>query len=286
MKKTLFFVVLLFILGTPAQFAQVLKNYDSVSIFQKTYNKNKFVFNPSLFESIIIKQEKPRRASFSAGEVLEDIGRVGLSVMLGALFGEYTDTSIPDTDEVDWVLSSFIKCNNPGYDWNIQIFTKGIHFKSFEATEREVWWDNATTGVVLHQKDTVSRFVLFVKPDINLIIEKMDPENFENRKIDIMNDLNNTFNQGSLFLWNIDFALIGKFRGDNFSVVCSEQAGNYWIFKNGIAQAILELSKNPVFKETTNSEERTLLIRKENQNDTLDLVRLSMLYYYFRSNFE
>jgi hypothetical protein len=292
MKKYPFLILFIFILGIQAQFAQVLKNYDSVSIFQKKYNKNKFVLNPPLFQSLSITQKKPKRATYSSDEVLEDIGRVGLTILLDGLWGEYTETSIGDTDEVDWVLSSFVECKNPAYDWNIQIFTRGMHFKGFSEdyyernsrSEREVWWDDGVTGIVLHQKDTISRFVFFDKPDINLIIEKMDPQNFENHKIDIMNDLNKTFNQGSLFLWNMDYALIGKFKGDDFSVVCSEQAGKFWIFKNGIAQAILELPKKPVFAETKNSEERNLLIRRENQKDTLDFVRLSLLYYYFRYN--
>ncbi len=293
MKTILCFTVILFFFGTSTLLAQVPKNYDSVSIFQKNYKKNNFVFNPSLVGSLSINQGKPRRATYSAGEVLGDIGRAGLTLLAAAIWGEDTEISIEDTDEVDWVLSSFVNCKNPAYNWNIQIFTKGIHYKEFNAFEsqlgsnsqRDVWWDNATTGVVLQQKDTISRFVLFIDPDINLIIEKMDPENSENRKIDIMNDLNNTFHQDSLFLWNINYALIGKFRGDDFSVVCSEQAGKFCIFKNGKVQAILEQPKKPVFTATKKSEEWSLLIRREDHNNALDYLRLSMLYYYFRAKF-
>ncbi len=252
-KSFIFSLALLFfsfpILG------QSEKSYDSIAIYQKNANKNKFEFKPERIESIYISQDKPRRATYSAGEVLEDIGRVGLTLVLNGLFGGYTDTSIDDTDEVDWVLTSHINCSIPSYNWEIQILTKGIHYKEFNAygpelgsnSQREVWWDDSTTGIILHQKDTISRFVMFVNPDINKIIEKMAPDDFEDRKIAIMNDLQDTFNQGSLFLWDIDFAIIGKFRGEDFAAVCSEQAGKYWIFKNGKVKAILQLANNRVF---------------------------------------
>jgi hypothetical protein len=270
------------------------KLYDSIAVFQKNKNKNKFQFKPDNIKNMSISQDKPRRSTYSAEEVLEDIGRVGLTLVLNAFFGDFTDTSIGDTDEVDWVLTSHINCAIPSYDWEIQVLTKGIHYKEFNAygpelgsnSQREVWWDDSTTGMILHQKDTISRFVMFVNPDINILIEKMAPDDFENRKVDIMNNLQDTFEQGSLFLWDIDFAIIGKFRGDDFATVCSEQAGKYWIFKNGIVQAILQLPKNTAFALSKKSEERHLLIANESKNKTTDFLRLSLLYYYFRSNFE
>ena len=257
-------------------------------------NKNKFQFKPEIMEQISISQDKPRRSTYSAGEVLEDIGRVGLTLVLNGFFGSYTDTSIDDTDEVDWVLTSHINCAIPSYNWEIQILTKGVHYKEFNAfgdelgsnSSREVWWDDSTTGMILHQNEPISRFVMFVNPDINILIEKMAPDDFEDRKVKIMNDLHDTFQQGSLFLWHIDFAVIGKFRGDDFAAVCSEQVGKYWIFRNGVPEAILQLPLNLLFAETKKSEERHLLIDKKSANFSTDLLRLSMLYYYFRSNFE
>ena len=273
---------------------QSQKLYDSIAIFQKNIHKNKFQFKPESMQNISIYQDKPRRATYSAGEVLEDIGRVGLTLVLNTFFGEYTDTSIPDIDEVDWVLTSHLNSSVSSYNWEIQILTKGIHYKEFNAyglefgsnSEREVWWDDSTTGIILHQKDTISRFVLFVNPDINKIIEKMAPDDFEDRKVNIMNDLHDTFQQGSLFLWQINFAIIGKFRGEDFAAVCSEQAGKYWIFRNGVPEAILQLPVNALFAQTKKSEERHLLINKNSASPNTDLLRLSMLYYYFRSNFE
>lgn len=291
-KSFIFSLTLLFfsfpILG------QSEKLYDSIAIYQKNASKNKFQFNPESVQNMSISQDKPRRATYSAGEVLEDIGRVGLTLVLMPFFGEYTDISIPDTDEVDWVLTSHLNSAVSSYNWEIQILTKGIHYKEFNAyglafgsnSEREVWWDDSTTGIILHQKDTISRFVMFVNPDINKIIEKMAPDDFEDRKVNIMNDLHDTFQQGSLFLWQIDFAIIGKFRGEDFAAVCSEQAGKYWIFRNGTPQAVLQLPVNSMFDKTKKSEERHLLIDKKSANLSTDLLRLSMLYYYFRSNFE
>ncbi|MFD1314136.1 hypothetical protein [Namhaeicola litoreus] len=294
MKSFIAFPMFLVVLICTNVQSQTDKLYDSISIFQKNVNKNKFQFKPEKIGDMSISQEKPRRSTYSAGEVLEDIGRVGLTLVLNGLFGDYTDTSIDDTDEVDWVLTSRLNCAIPSYNWEIQILTKGIHYKEFNAygselgsnSQREVWWDDSTTGMILHQKDTISRFVLFVNPDINHIIEKMAPDDFEDRKVGIMNNLHDTFGQGSLFLWHIDFAIIGKFRGDDFAAVCSEQAGKYWIFRNGIPQGILQFPQNLLFQQSKKSEERHLLVAKNAANLSTDLLRLSMLYYYFRSNFE
>lgn len=292
MKPLIGLIFCVLFLGVKSSFSQVEKNYDSISIYQKNSNRLRFEFQPEILKNASIHQSKPKRTTYSAGEVLEDVGRVGLTLLLDAFWGEHTDTSIDDTDEVEWVLSSHLNCDVSNYNWDFQIFTKGIHYKEFNASgselgsnsEREVWWDNSTTGLILHQKDTISRFVLLVKPDINSIIEKMDPDNFEDRKVGIMNELNNAFQQGSLFLWYIDYAVIGTFRGENFSVICSEQAGKFWIFIDGKPKAILQESQNFIFPLSKKSEERQLLIAKENKNNSLDLLRLSMLYYYFRSN--
>lgn len=287
----LFVVTFLFVLASKGQ---TEKSYDSLIVFQKNYKKNRFELNTPSIKTMSISQNKPRRASYPTGEILEDIGRVGLTLLVNAIWGEYTDTSIGDTDEVDWVLSSRFNCSYTSYNWDLQVFTKGLHYKEFYAAgpeigsggEREVWWDENTKGILLHQKDTISRFVILVKPDINAFIEKMAPDDFEERKINIMMDLKSTFGQGSLFLWNIDYALIGKFRGEDFAAISSEEAGKFWIFKNGIVHAILELPENLSLSETHKSEERHLLIAKENNSSLIDYLRLSMLYYYFRSNFE
>jgi hypothetical protein len=263
-------------LGIQAQFAQVLKNYDSVSVFLKNYEKNNFIFNPSLIQSISITQERPKRTSYPASEVAGDIGRVGLDFLFIMLFDEEAVTTV-ESIEVDWVLSNLINCKDPGDDWNLQIFAKGREIKEIGLSEKVVWWDSGATGIILQQMDTISRFVLLPYPNIDTIIKIMDPENFENRKTDIMRDFNKTFNQGSLFFWDLDFAIIGKFRGENFSAVGSKQAGKFWIFKNGIIEVILEQPKKPIFTAKKKSEEWSLLIRREDQNDALDYLRLSML---------
>lgn len=284
MKTILCFTVILFFWGTTTQLAQVPKNYDSVSIFQKNYKKNTFIFNPSLIQSVSITQERPKRTNYPASEVAGDIGRVGLDLLFIMLFNEEAVTTV-ESVEVDWVLPNLINCKDPGYDWNVHIFTRGNQIKELFFSEKHVWWERGATGIILQQKDTISRFVLFLSPDMDTIIEKMDPGNLENRKIDIMQDCNKTFEQGSLFFWDIDFAIIGDFRGNNFSALANENAGKFWIFKNGKIQAILEQPKKPVFTATKKSEEWILLIRREGQNNALDFLRLSMLYYYFRAKF-
>ena len=290
-KDSLLFLIAFLVFLTSS--SQHEKSYDSVTVFQKNYKKNRFDMNLASVKKISITQEKPRRDSYPAGEILEDIGRVGLSLVMNAIWGEHTETSLDDTDEVDWVLSSHIKFPTNSYNWELQVFTKGIHYKEFYASgteigsnsDREVWWDENTKGILLHQKDTISRFVMLVNPDINKFIEKMAPEDFEERKMHIMSELMRTFNQGGLFLWNMNFAVIGNFRGEDFAAVCSEEAGKFWIFKNGIVEAILQLPENVIYKPTKKSEERHLLIAKGNHINQFDYLRLSMLYYYLRTKY-
>ena len=286
----LLLIVFLFFLTT---YSQHDKSYDSVTVFQKNYKKNRFKMNVASIKKISITQEKPRRDTYPATEILEDIGRAGLTFLLNAVWGEYTETSIDDTDNVNWVLSSHIKFPTNNHNWKLKVFTNGIHYKEFYGvenfissnSEKEVYWDESTKGILLHQEDTISRFIMLMNPNINAIIEKMAPDDFEERKMHMMSELTSTFNQGGLFLWDMDFALIGSFRGEDFAAVCSEEAGKFWIFKNGIVQAILQLPENLVFTPTKKSEERHLLIAKGYNINQLDYLRLSMLYYYFRSNF-
>lgn len=278
MKTILCFTVILFFLGTSTQLAQVPKNYDSVSVFLKNYQYDPLVFNTSLIQSISISEKETKRTNYSSDEVANDIGRWGIFALLIILrWNVPIDYVSKDSIDADWVISSKIDCKKPSCNWNVQIFAKGREIKEIGLSEKVVWWDSGATGIILQQMDTISRFVLLPYPNIDTIIKIMDPENFENRKTDIMRDFNKTFNQGSLFFWDLDFAIIGKFRGENFSAVGSKQAGKFWIFKNGIIEVILEQPKKPIFTAKKKSEEWSLLIRREDQNDALDYLRLSML---------
>ena len=288
----LFALALFFVTGSRGQ---TEKSYDSVVVFQKNYKKNRFLFHPSSIQQINLTQNKPRRASYPAGEILEDIGRVGLTLFMSALWGESSEFTASDTDEVDWVLSSQLNYSIQSYNWNIQMFTKGIHYKEFSAygesldsgSDREVWWDENTRGVLLNQtRDTISRFVMLVYPDIDEVIQKMAPEDHQQIKLNMIRDLKSTFGQGGLFLWSIDYALIGKFRGEDFAIASSEEGGKFWIFRKGIVKAILQRPEKLHFKSEKKSDEYHLLIAKGNDVNQFDYLRLSMLYYYFRSNYE
>ena len=136
------------------------------------------------------------------------------------------------------------------------------------------------------RKDTISRFVMLLNPDINKVIEEMAPQDYEEIKVEVMRELISTFRQGGLFSWHIDFTLIGTFRGEDFAAVASEDAGKFWIFKNRKVEAILQLPEQPYFTPTSKSEERHLLISKGKNVSQFDYLRLSMLYYVVRSYFE
>ena len=127
---------------------------------------------------------------------------------------------------------------------------------------------------------------MLVYPDIDEGIQKMAPENHQEIKLNMISDLKSTFGQGGLFLWSIDYALIGKFRGENFAIASSEEGGKFWIFRNGIVKAILQRPEKNHFKPSKKSDEYHLLIAKGNDVNQFDYLRLSMLYYYFRSNYE
>ena len=269
--------------------------YDSVIVFQKNYARNQFVFNPTSIQKISIIKRKPRRAAYPAGEVLQDIGRVGLTMFISALSGESTEFAATDEDEVDWVLSSYIDYPIGNLSWEVQFFTKGLHYKEFRASgnsldsggDREVWWEDNNNGILLDQaKDTISRFVMLLNPEIDKVLEKMAPQDHEEIKLDLIRELKSRFRQGGLFFWDVDFALIGKFRGENFSAVLSEEAGKFWIFKKGHIEAILQLPDKFHFASTKKSEERHLLILKGKNINQFDYLRLSMLYYAIRSYFE
>ena len=291
LKFSLLFALVIF--SVPGANSQTERSYDSVMVFQKNYKKNHVFFIPSSIQPVTLSQKKPRRASYPAGEILEDIGRVGLTLFVSAIFGESTEFTASDTDEVDWVLSSELSYPIESYNWQIQLFTQGIHYKEFSAygesldsgSDREVWWDENTRGVLLNQtRDTISRFVMLVYPDVDEVIQKMAPEDHQQIKLDMIRDLKSTFGQGGLFMWNIDYALIGKFRGENFAIASSEEGGKFWIFRNGIVKAILQRPAKNHFKPSKKSEERHLLISRGNDVNQFDYLRLSMLYYYLRTN--
>jgi hypothetical protein len=274
--------------------SQIEKAYDSVVVFQKNYDRNQFVFNPPSIQKIKISKKKPRRATYPAGEVLEDIGRVGLTMLMSAVWGESTEFSSNDEDEVNWVLTSNINYPIGNFNWKIQLFTGGTHYKDFYAvgeslnsdSDRQVLWEESTKGIVLNQmKDTISRFVMLLNPDINKVLEEMAPKDFEEIKVDVMRELISTFRQGGLFSWHIDFTLIGTFRGEDFAAVASEEAGKFWIFKNRRVEAILQIPEQTYFSPTDESEERHLLISKGNNINQFDYLRLSLLYYVVRSYF-
>lgn len=275
---------------------QTDKNYDSISIFQPKMNKNRYELNAGHIKSMHIKNGKSKRATYSASEVLEDIGRVGLTLLVDAFWsglGIETDTSMGDTDEVSWVLNSQINCNIPNLNWIIQIFTEGIHHKEFYASngfigsdgEKEIWIDDSTYGIILHQKDTIGRFILLRNPDIDAVIEKMAPNDFKEKKFQIMSGLKTTFEQGNLFLWQMDYGIIGKFRGRDFAMVGSYQAHKAYIFQDGLVIGILQDPIEYRYPQTKKSNEIELLIdQKIIEKSKNDMLRIAMLHFYLNSH--
>jgi len=296
-KHKYFFSVLFLTFGmSPIISGQTYKNYDSISIFQPKMNKNRFEVNTEHIKSLRIKNRKSKRATYPASEVLEDIGRVGLTLIVDAFWGSLgieTETAIGDTDEVNWVVNSEINCNIPNLNWKIQIFTEGIHHKEFYASngfigsdgQKEIWMDDNTYGIILHQKDTIGRFILLRNPDIDEVIEKIAPNDFEDKKFEIMSGLKSTFEQGNLFLWHMDYGIIGKFRGKDFAMVGSDQAHKAYIFQDGLVIGILQDPVKNTYPQSKKSKEIELLMDKKIiEHSKNDMLRLAMLHFYMNSH--
>lgn len=265
------------------------KKYDSIAIFQPNYKKNKFEFRYPAFKSIQLAERKAKRSEHQVGEVFEDIGRFALT----AFFGQYIGGSVSDSDQVNWVLKTNLKCDLSNYNWELNMFTEGEHFKeSFLSdegigtdSEKIVWWEENATGLIKHQTDTISRFILLVNPEIEEIMKKMDSIHYEQKKLAIMQGIQETFQQTSPFLWKIDYGIIGKLRNNDFAMISSFETEKVWVFLNGIVVAILQPSMKNTYLQTKKSNETQLLLDQTlSEKDQHDLLRLIILHFYFDKN--
>ena len=269
-------------------YAQTQKLYDSIVIHQPNATKNKFQVEPAFFHGLQISTNKPKRTKGSASQVIKDAGWVSLSVFLGALMD--TKVSKGADYNVEWLLKGRLTNDEPNLNWEYQFFTEGIYSKSYTFDDGHIYsdnrkqtiWDDTAMGIALEGQDTISIFALFRYPDLNRILEEISPNNFEETNITLKNDLQMTFGKEDLFNHKISYALIGLFRGRKFSVVNSENSGNYWIIQNGKVEAILKLNFKPPFYGQKKPEERYLLLAKRNGNSPQDYIRLAMLYYFLR----
>ena len=100
-----------------------------------------------------------------------------------------------------------------------------------------------------------------------------------------MSGLKSTFEQGNLFLWHMDYGIIGKFRGMDFAIVSSDQAHKAYIFQEGLVVGILQDPIKNSYPQTKKSNEIALLMdRKIIEKGKNDMLRLAMLHFYLNSH--
>ena len=262
---------------------------DSVEISKPKKSKFLYEFNDPVISSIIIKDKSMKRSTVSSGEIMGNVGRSALALFAGPSF------TFGSSKDVFWNLRAALESNNENLNWEINLYCPGVLEKnkqrvtnddgSFSVeTEKTAYlnWLEESTGIILEHGDTIAKFIIIMDPRTNPLLNRWNEVTYRpqasrykspNQKIFGMNFSTNP---------NVDFAIIGRLRGNNFVLLYNGQLWQSWLFDQDRLRMIFDADIDDL-PMTTKSDRLTPTMKCAQPYtvpEKYDMMRMAMMSRY------
>ena len=271
-------------------FAQVVSTgLDSVFISKPKRNKLLYGFNDPILSSIVIKEKSMKRSSVSSSEVLGNVGRGALALFAGPSF------TFGSAKDVFWNLRAELESNNENLSWEINLYCPGVLEKnkqrvtnddgSFSVdTEKTAYlnWHEESTGIILEHGDTIAKFIIIMDPSTNPLLSQWNEAPYRPQASRYKSPNQKVFGMTFSANFYVDFAIIGRLRGNNFVLLYNGQLWQSWFFDPDRLRMIFDADIDDL--PMTSKKDRLAPILKCNKPfsdlEKLDMMRMAMLSRY------
>lgn len=229
-------VIVPLILSSMAK-AQSINDPITLGIFKPVKSRLEYKFNDTNINSIRIKTIGPQKKTYTGGEAARDF----FSDLLVSGLGFSTSSS----DDMEWELKGKILCTNDAMNWEVLLFCSGEFEKEKEVVKNEdgsksiettkhkyVHWEEGATGVILENEVPIGKFGVFPFPRNDSLIYNTYKEAFLDEPEPIKTSSKNRFYIESIDEYIPEYAVLGVFRGEQFTLIANGDSRRMWFYSN------------------------------------------------------
>lgn len=173
------------------------------------------------------------------------------------IFTTITGFELSTTTDVNWKISSMVKCADMLPDWAVELFCEGRieenkvrvtddnRSKSVETTEMSILnWGKGASGILLENTDTIGFFSIVINPCEHGLSDPWCKEFFPEYQ---SNKINKSKTKVSVS-WRpdpgIDYCIDGRVRGRNFIMLRNGSSRKIWIITDNIQRCMFQSDLN------------------------------------------
>ncbi len=240
--------------------AQINTAYlDSIPFAKPKQTKLFYTFNHPALQSIKIKPTKRKAGTYSPGAAMKDMG----ADLAASLFGHFT--GFTTSREVIWQLESRLVANDKRFNWDIIVLCPGELYKEKEhqhdpATGEdavvtvayvEIFWEEGAAGIIKENEQIIGSFKVVVDPAADSSLFETYYDVFQDPPRNLRTKARNSFYQQALEVQFREYAVLGKFRGEEFALVSNGVSHSMWFFINDVLACVFysDLDALPVHKD-------------------------------------
>lgn len=217
----------------------------TIGIFKPKKSRLEYRFNNTTLSKVRIKTIGPQKRTYKGGEMARDL----VNDVLVDAFNFTTSSS----QEMDWELHGKLLCNNDSLNWEVMLFAEGLFEKEKERVEENdgstsvkttkykyVHWEEGTTGVIIENESLVAEFGIYFSPRNDSLIYNSYREAFLDQPEPIKTQSKNKYYIESIDEYIEEYAVLGRFRGNQFTLIANGDSRRMWFYVNNELQWIFK----------------------------------------------
>ena len=290
MKKAIIFLLSIIVISANAQ---INTSYlDSIPFSKPKSRIRKYEFNhPVLPWARISSPAEPTKADKgSVGDAAKDIGAFMAVALLGNFFSTATSR------ETNWMIKGKIVSPNKRLNWNIELYCYGelneekVRDEDWEGNKivttnvsKRIYWDEGAMGFIIENENTIGQFLVFTRPRWDSLFYNTNKDIFDQPKIQLVSVYEDTryYDNNYHLNKNIkEYAVVGKFREEEFVLIANGETRNMWFFINNKLVCIFQPDLDELARKKDRIMPYILIDGKVTDNELVDWFRLVLVSKY------
>jgi len=234
----LLFLGLTFI--SPVQGQIFLNGYDSIPVSKPKSKKTEYFFNHSQVSEIRARLNYYDYSARNDKQFFKDafLGTLALFARGNFSFGSEMD--------VIWNLQGKLICNDERFNWDLSLMCSGKVEKQREGVDNgdgtqslettrtgTLYWDLGAVSFIIEGHDTIGRFTVLMHPREDPALVAWSDTVFTRKPLYVRTKSENEWYRKALNGPDIDYGIIGTFRGEDILMIINGFARISWFVING-----------------------------------------------------
>lgn len=268
-------------------------NFDSIPLSIKNSWDifQQYEFNHAVLPQVRISLPKARmvdKGSYNTRNAAKDFGAdIAANILGGSL-------NLSTGREMNWLIRGKIVCPNKLLNWDIEIYGYGELVKIKERVQdiegnksvtthkyARIYWDEGASGFLMENEKTIGQFLVFTRPRDDSLFYNANRDVFDLPKTLLVSAYNKHYNDD--LNQNIpEYAVVGKFREEEFVLIANGETRNMWFFINNKLVCVFQPDLDELgFRKKDRIEPYILIDEKVTEDELVDWYRLALVSKYF-----